>query len=184
MSFAIYWIKSEMHDYIIKNLRIVRMISTKGQKKLFFNFKSIKKSVLLNKYEEKVIANFFNIKKKDIEQIQNNIYGKDISIDDDFFNLNLEMLTSSFNSLKDPLDIIEKKNWLNYLKIVFKNVYKKLDSRSKKILFYRLFLKKKYTLKKLSKLYNVSSERIRQIEKNILNKVRMQIKSENKNINI
>lgn len=182
ISFAIYWIKSEIHEYIVKNLRIVKFTKTKNQKKLFFNLKKIKKIGLLNKSEKNVISNLLNVNKRDIEHMELNLNKIDISIDDKEHECKKDRLREFILYTKnDPLSIIEKHNWLMYVNKKFKELYNTLDARSKKILFYRLLSKKKYTLKRLADMYNISSERIRQLEKNVLNKLRIKLNIENKN---
>lgn len=177
ISFAIYWIKSEIHEYIIKNLKIVKIIKTKNQKKLFFNLNKIKKIGNLNSKEKNVISNLLNVKKKDIDYLEANLNRNDISLTD--VDLNYEKTLSISNNFfyfkNDPLSIIEKNNWVSYINKSFYFVYSKLDNRSKKILFYRWISSKKYTLKELGIMYNVSSERIRQLEKNALNKLKTQL---------
>jgi RNA polymerase sigma-32 factor len=181
ISFAIYWIKSEIHDYIIKNLRIVKTTKTKNQKKLFFNLKKIKKFGFLNKNEKTVISNFFNVRKEDIDYMESNLNKKDCSIEDENNSEKIRSKDILFYYDKDPLSIIERNNWLMHVKKEFIEVYNNLDKRSKKILFYRLLSKKKYTLKELANMYNVSSERIRQLEKNVLSKLKVKLNIENKN---
>lgn len=177
ISFAIYWVKSEIHEYIIKNLKIVKIIKTKNQKKLFFNLNKIKKISRLTLREKNVISNLLNIKKKDIDYLENNLQKNDISLIDAEFNYNkiLNAENNFFYFKNDPLSILEKNNWINYINKSFYFIYNKLDNRSKKILFYRWISSKKYTLKQLGVMYNVSSERIRQLEKNALNKLKTQL---------
>lgn len=177
ISFAIYWVKSEIHEYIIKNLKIVKIIKTKNQKKLFFNLNRIKKIGNLTSNEKLVISNLLNVKKKDIDYLEGNLQKNDVSLIDT--ELNYEKIINTGNKFfyfkNDPLSIIEKNNWINYINKSFYFVYSKLDNRSKKILFYRWISSRKYTLKQLGMMYNVSSERIRQLEKNALNKLKTQL---------
>lgn len=178
ISFAIYWIKSEIHEYIIKNLRIVKIATTKAQKKLFFNLKKFKKLGWLNENEKHAISNLLNIKNTEIEYMESKLNKKDISID-----ANDDETENSYKSLEyhnaniiekknDPLLIIEKKNWDTHIKDNLKKAFKKLDKRSQHILKKRWLLKKKYTLKNLAQTYNVSSERIRQLENNAIKKLK------------
>lgn len=179
ISFAIYWIKSEIHEYIIRNLKIVKTTKTKNQRKLFFNLKSFKKNKFLNKNEQIVISNLLNVKKKDIEYMELNLYKNDISLytkDNKTDNYQLNLI--NFYEKNDPLFLIEKREWINYIKKHFYDVYNKLDNRSKKIIFFRFLSKKKYTLKYLAKMYNISSERVRQLEKNVLIKLKKKINIE------
>ncbi|HFL8819538.1 MAG TPA: RNA polymerase factor sigma-32 [Candidatus Azoamicus sp. OHIO2] len=182
ISFAIYWIKSEIHDYIIKNLKIVKFTNTKNQKKLFFNLKKIRKAGLFNKNEKKVIANLLNVHKRDIDHIESSLRKKDLSIyEKEDNNGKIRFNDFLFHTQTDPLSIVEKCDWLKYVNREFKDIYETLDKRSRKIIFYRLLYKKKYTLKELASMYNISSERIRQLEKNALNKLKLKLNIETKN---
>lgn len=172
ISFAIYWVKSEIHAYIIKNLSIVKIANTRSQKKLFFNLKKIKNIDWLNNDEYKVISNLFNIHPNDIQYMELRLKKSDMSLDfksDDkdfysnFFSCSLENDTSF---------IVENENWNNYLLDRLKESIKKLDERSKSILKERWLLNRKSTLKDLSEKYNISSERIRQLENNAIKKVK------------
>jgi len=182
ISFAIYWIKSEIHEYIIKNLRIVKIATTKAQKKLFFNLKKFKKLGWLNENEKNAISNLLNIKNNEIEYMESKLNKKDISIDirDEENDANIKTIKNSnaVSILKknDPLLLIEKNNWNTYIKNNLKKAIRKLDKRSQNILRKRWLLKKKYTLRNLSQIYNVSSERIRQLENSAIKKLKTIIK--------
>jgi len=184
ISFAIFWIKSEIHEYIIKNLRIVKIATTKAQKKLFFNLKKIKKIGWLNKNEKQTISNLFNIKKNEIEYMELKLNKKDISLENiedtekDNTNKTKTIIQNIHHKNNDPSLIIEKNNWNIYTSNNLKTALNKLDERSKKILKERWLYKKKNTLKNLAKIYNVSSERIRQLENNAIKKLKNLIKLE------
>lgn len=172
ISFSIYWIKSEIHEYIIRNLRIVRIASTKSQKKLFFNLRKIKKSDWLNENEIKVIANLLNVQISDIKYMESRLEKKDSSFDIDSnnnFNLNDNFF---FHYENDFFFELEESNFKSFLFKKLRNALQKLDERSKDILKDRWLLERKKTLKELSKKYNLSQERIRQLEKNALKKVK------------
>jgi RNA polymerase sigma-32 factor len=182
ISFAIYWIKSEIHEYIIKNLRIVKVASTKKQKKLFFNLKSIKKIGWLNNAEKTPILNLLNAKNKELEYMEKRLNSKDLKTEyDDDIELNnneknyLEKINYDISKDTDPLIIIEKNN----LKAVNKNKLNKalykLDKRSFEIIKNRWLKENTHTLKSLAELYNISSERVRQIENNAIKKLKLLI---------
>ncbi len=182
ISFAIYWIKSEIHEYIVKNIKIVKIANTKNQKKIFFNLKKFKKIGWLNTNEKIVISNLLNVKKHEIDQMELSLNKYDIAIefnDTNFnkFKLNIETLSNR----KDPLIILENNNWKNFINIHFKNAFNKLDKRSQNIITLRWLNEKKYTLKKLSKIYKISSERIRQIELKAIMILKNKINIVNKN---
>jgi RNA polymerase sigma-32 factor len=173
ISFAIYWIKSEIHEYIIKNLKIVKIASTKTQKKLFFNLKKIKKIGFLNNNEKKSISNLLNVKYKEIDYIESRLNKSDINLD------NKDDLSKHYSNIlySDNLKFFNEK--IDNDSEIFKKVNKALnylDDRSKNILVNRWFSKKKLTLKDLSKKYLISPERVRQIESNAIKKLKFLIK--------
>ncbi len=175
MSFSIYWIKSEIHEYIIKNLSVVKVASTKSQKKLFFNLKKIKSFNWLNENEVEVVSNLFNTKTDDIVYMESRLSKGDISldfrVDEHDFNSNHHVWLNYSNET-DLSFIFEKDNWNQFLVKKLREALKKLDERSRNILKERWLLKKKSTLKKLAERYNLSLERVRQLENTALEKVR------------
>ncbi len=180
ISFAIYWIKSEMHEYIVRNLKIVKVIKTKGQKKLFFNLKSLRKSGLLNKYEKKVISNFLNVKLKEVNYMELSLSKSDLSIDDQNDH-DRNVLPKNYNhtiNKSDPFSLIEDREWLAHLSNRFKIALSVLDKRSQDIIKYRWLSDKKSTLKELSVIYNISAERIRQIERSAFSKLKKKVDTE------
>ncbi|HIH2763915.1 MAG TPA: RNA polymerase factor sigma-32 [Candidatus Azoamicus sp.] len=186
ISFAIYWIKSEIHDYIIKNLRIVKVASTKKQKKLFFNLKNIKKIGWLNNKEKNPIINLLNTKTKELEYIEKRLNSKDINTEynnEDTEQLNeknneLENYNYELNKESDPLIIIEKKNLKQINKNKLNKALYKLDKRSLDIIKNRWLNENIKTLKSLADLYKISSERVRQIENNAIKKLKFLIELE------
>lgn len=176
ISFAIYWIKSEMHEYILKNLKIVKIAKTKNQKKLFFNLKGLRKSGLLNDYEKKVISNLLNVKRKEIDYMELSLSKNDLSIDDQEDRFGSSLVRSIYYPNKnDPFILLEDNEWLSHLSSKFRLAFKILDKRSQDIIKYRWLSKKKYTLKELGSIYNISSERIRQIEKSAFDKLKKKV---------
>lgn len=174
ISFAVYWIKSEIHEYIIKNLRLVKIASTKSQKKLLFNLKQIKSFDWISNNEAKVISSLLNTRSEDISYIESRLGSSDISLD---FRLDENEFDSNYNFIlnyeNDTSFIIEKENWNSFLVKKLRKAFKELDERSKNILKERWLLKKKSTLKKLAEKYNLSLERIRQLESSALKKVKI-----------
>jgi len=184
ISFAIYWIKSEIHEYIIKNLKIVKIASTKKQKKLFFNLKNIKKIGWLNNNEKKPIINLLNTKNKELDYMEKRLNSKDIKTelhDDntiDEKNYELECYTNKINNDTNPLIVITNTNLTQENKNKLNKALYKLDKRSLDIIKNRWLNENAYTLKKLADLYNISSERIRQIENNAIKKLKFLIELE------
>jgi RNA polymerase sigma-32 factor len=186
ISFAIYWIKSEIHEYIIKNLRIVKIASTKKQKKLFFNLKNIKKIGWLNNKEKSPIINLLNTKTKELEYMERRLNSKDIKTEyhnDDITNqdesqLELDKYAYEINKENDPLIITEKNNLKQINKKKLNKALYKLDKRSLDIIKNRWLNENTQTLKSLADIYNISSERVRQIENNAIKKLKFLIESE------
>jgi len=179
ISFALFWIKSEIHEYIIKNLRIVRIATTKTQKKLFFNLKKIKNLGWMNTDEKKIISRLFNTESKEISRMETKLNSDDKSLDqfyDDKIKY-IEYHESILNNNNSLLNV-EKNNWNIHSVNNLKQALKKLDTRSRNVLKQRWLQKKKITLKLLAKKYKISSERIRQIESDAIKKLKNLIKLE------
>ena len=179
ISFAIFWIKSEIHEYIVKNLRIVRIATTKTQKKLFFNLKKIKKLGWMNMEEKKIVSKLFDTEPGEIARMEAKLNKVDRSLDitdyEEKRNVNHhDIIFNENNSLLD----VEKNNWNIYSINNLKRALKKLDKRSKRVLEERWLHKKKTTLKLLAKKYKISSERIRQIETDAIKKLKTLINLE------
>ncbi len=170
LSFAIYWIRAEIHEFVLKNWRIVKIATTKAQRKLFFKLKSKKTtSSWLTKKETDDIAKELDVKSETVTLMESRLSGLDISfdpLDDD------EMSPSSYltdDSHVDPLLKLEYETDGNTDLKKLESAMSKLDNRSKDIIQQRYLNETKITLEELSKKYNVSIERIRQIENKSLN---------------
>ena len=179
ISFAIYLIKSEIHEYIIKNFRIVKIATTKTQKKLFFNLKKIKRIGWLTKNEIKSISNTLKIKDKEIKKMDERLNKQDIPFNIISYNnentdeLDIKIPENYLKSIEqDPHLIIENINWKKHIKEKLKISFNKLDNRSKSIIKKRWLNKKKTTLKELANIYKISPERVRQLENNAIKKLK------------
>ncbi len=176
ISFAIHWIKAEINNYILRNWKIVRIATTKSQRKLFFNLRKIKKKIgWFNNKEIKFISRKLNVSEKDIIDMESRMFSKDIGIDfyrSNLFNKNKIFLNILGDKSSNFADNIEIYNWKKYIFKKLKIALNLLDNRSKYIIISRWLNNKKKTLKKLAKYYSVSAERIRQIEKSAMNKIR------------
>lgn len=176
ISFAVHWIKSEIHEFIIKNWRMVKIATTKSQRKLFFNLRSLKKSTgWINEEEAKTIAKELKVETKDVFEMEKRIWGQDVNFDpmeaeeDEDFTPS-EWLTD--NSQNPELLVAkeqEKKTSQNKLN----KGLALLDDRSRDILEQRYLIEDgKATLQSLADKYQVSAERIRQIEQQALLKLK------------
>ena len=177
VSFAVHWIKAEMHEYILRNWRIVKIATTKAQRKLFFNLRSSKKRLgWLNNEETEALAEDLGVDAKVVRQMEGRMSSYDTSFDADpdsdddlayrapaFY---LEDQGSDLASNVEAADLEETTN--NSLH----SAMGELDDRSKDILNSRWLCDDKATLHDLADKYGISAERIRQLEKNAMNKIK------------
>ena len=177
VSFAVHWIKAEIHEYILKNWRLVKIATTKAQRKLFFNLRGKKKSLeWLTKEEAESIASDLNVDVKDVLHMENRLSSNDSSFDAPVQTGNDEEVMSPSQYLEDkrydPEVIVanEQAEQANRSELV--EALKMLDDRSKDILQRRYLSDQKATLHDLADEYEVSAERIRQIENTALKKLK------------
>jgi len=163
LSFAIYWIRAEIHEFVIKNWRIVKVATTKAQRKLFFKLRSKKKDVSwLTESERKNIAQELNVKSETVTLMESRLSGNDVSYDPSDED---EISPSTY--LTDNIDPLTKLQYENDNSVNLNNLesaMSRLDDRSKDIIKQRYLLEDKVTLDELSKKYKISKERVRQIE--------------------
>jgi len=177
VSFAIYWIKAEIQEYVVRNWRLVKTATTKAQRKLFFNLRSLKKTLQPLKSDEiKAIALELNVKEDEVREMEYRLAGKEIKIDysddeseDDYYRP-ISFLQDKSLEQSDQIEKDEKK--ANDTKSL-NNALEKLDERSRAIVQARwLSDTRSETLHNLAKKHKVSAERIRQIEQNALKKIK------------
>ncbi|MDA7818665.1 RNA polymerase sigma factor RpoH [Gammaproteobacteria bacterium] len=178
VSFAVHWIKAEIHEYILRNWRLVKIATTKAQRKLFFNLRSKKKSLeWLTKDEAEKIANDLNVEVKDVLHMENRLSSTDAAFDSPTSTNDDEEMMSPAQYLEDKRydpemivsnEEVEKVNNENLMEAL-----KLLDDRSKDILLRRYLADQKATLHELADEYGVSAERIRQIETGALKKLKI-----------
>lgn len=185
VSFAIHWIKSEIHEYVLKNWRIVKIATTKSQRKLFFNLRKKKKKIgWFNKKEIINVAKEFGVKNKDVLEMESRMFAQDILVNnhsEDNHNQEYKNNIYSIPYLKDQLSdftqVIENDNWKKYTINKLNIALSYLDERSRNIIYSRWLdhSNKKNTLKDIAKNYGISAERVRQLEKNAIKKLRLSI---------
>ena len=180
ISFAVHWIKSEMHEYIIKNWKIVKVATTKAQRKLFFNLRSQKKELnWLTDEEIRTISSELGVDEKSVKEMESRLSSSDMSFDPptEASDDEASFTPSGFlaDETKDPADLIEKENSEEYSHELLHKALSALDPRSKEILIDRWLQDQKLTLHELADKYGVSAERIRQIEKAAMEKVKSYI---------
>lgn len=167
LSFAIYWIRAEIHEFVLKNWRIVKVATTKAQRKLFFKLRSKKTSSnWLSEKEADDIASELNVDAKTVKLMENRLSGTDVAFDpvDDEDNAPSAYLTQNTN----PLSLLEAQDSENDNSKKLAEALSDLDERSRDIISQRFLSENKPTLDELSKKYKVSKERIRQIEEKSL----------------
>ena len=171
ITFAIYSIKSEIHEFVIKNWKIVKIATTKAQRKLFFNLRSKKSSLSnLSSNEASLIARDLGVGVQDVIEMEKRISNTDLAIEDkDEENFTPSLYLKSNEPQPDEiLEINEKKLLANKLHDVIQD----LDERSKDIIQSRWLSNNKLTLEDLSSKYGISRERVRQIENESLMKLK------------
>ena len=173
VSFAVHWIKAEIHEFILKNWRIVKVATTKAQRKLFFNLRSAKKELeWLSQDEAKAIANDLDVELKDVMEMEMRLSSTDtafdLSQDDDEDSSTYSPSVYLASNEIDPAEFVESHDSETDNSLRLKNAIKSLDERSQVILQRRWLDDKKQTLHELADEYGVSAERIRQLEKNAM----------------
>ena len=178
VSFAVHWVKAEIHEFIIKNWRIVKIATTKSQRKLFFNLRSAKKRLgWLNEQEVTDIAKALGVEPKTVRQMEGRLSSRDESFDlasedDDDSWAPAQYLSSNKD---DPGTVVEHQNIKDYEHRRLIVAYEGLDERAKEIIASRWLADKKRTLHDLADQFSISAERVRQLEQNALKKLRQQL---------
>ena len=180
VSFAIHWIRAEIHEFILRNWRIVKVATTKAQRKLFFNLrKHAKKHGWFSEQEAKALAETLNVNTKDIRQMEERLNSYDEAFDggdDDSDEGHTGGWAAPAHYLQDkrynPALQLEQSDWSHGQEQLLHNAIQTLDARSRDILFQRWLNEKKLTLHELAEKYKISAERIRQLEKNAMQKIR------------
>lgn len=179
ISFAVHWIKSEIHEFIIKNWRIVKVATTKAQRKLFFNLRKAKKRLGWFSHEEvKSVADDLGVPEKDVLEMEARLSVQDAAFDTptNTHNDDSEKGVSPALTLEakntNPSELISESQWQTEAMTRLHLAMSELDDRSRQILQARWFASPKATLKELSTDFGVSLERIRQLEANAIKQLR------------
>ena len=181
ISFAVHWIKSEIHEYVLKNWKIVKVATTKAQRKLFFNLRNKKKDITwLSEDDVKMISNELDVKEDTVREMEQRMSSHDVSFDPYSADDSEEGNTYSpadylTNEDSDPMEIVEKEDFARNQINQLQNAISVLDERSQLILKERWLTDDKPTLHELADKYEISAERIRQIEKKAMEKIRTHI---------
>ena len=179
ISFAVHWIKAEIHEYILKNFRIVKVATTKAQRKLFFNLRSAKKSLnWLTADESKAIAEDLGVPVAEVVKMESRLTASDAGYDGyDSDEENAPLSPSHYltSDVEDPADSVLRSSEERDNRRRLELAMSALDLRSREILQKRWLSDEKATLHELASNYGVSAERIRQIEKNAMTKIKNHI---------
>ena len=183
VSFAVHWIKAEIHEYVIRNWRIVKIATTKAQRKLFFNLRSLKKSSKkLTLAEAQSIANDLNVTAEQVLEMEGRLTAYDAAFeaqgeDDDDHSTYVAPALYLEDNRYDPARLVEEEDYEEQSNNALHSAMKQLDDRSRTILQRRWLDDDKSTLHELAAEYNVSAERIRQLEKNAMDKIKVAMSS-------
>ena len=180
VSFAVHWIKAEMHEFILRNWRIVKVATTKAQRKLFFNLRGAKKSLSwLSSEEAQAIAEDLGVDVREVQRMEGRLSSRDLGYDQPVDADDDESWQSPQYYLEDhsadPSVILESSDWQDSSETQLHTAMSALDERSRDILSQRWLADKKATLHDLAAQYSVSAERIRQLEQSAMEKLRVAI---------
>lgn len=179
VSFALHWIRAEIHEYVLRNWRLVKVATTKAQRKLFFNLRSLKQSLnALTVQEADAMAKELNVSRKDVLEMETRLSGHDVSIDPlvDDSEENYSPLAYLASPDENPAQVLEREQTERLRHTGLATALENLDERSRHIIKARWLTEgEAATLHELAAQYGVSAERIRQIEARALQKMRAAI---------
>ena len=176
VSFAVHWIRAEIHEYVLRNWRLVKVATTKSQRKLFFNLRRMKKNLAwLSEEETRAVARDLGVDEKDVREMEQRLSARDMSFDpapdtDEEENYSPAMYLPASNS--DPALEVEREEWEEDSSERLGLALEKLDERSRNILKRRWMTDDKATLHELADEYGISAERVRQVETNAISKLK------------
>ena len=176
VSFAVHWIRAEIHEYVLRNWRLVKVATTKAQRKLFFNLRKMKKNLAwLSAEETQAVAQDLGVSTAEVTEMEKRLAARDMSFDptpesdeDDVYSPAAYLQSPD----SDPAVAVEDEEWESDSSDRLQIALDRLDDRSRDILQRRWMTEDKATLHELADKYGVSAERIRQIEANAIGKLR------------
>ncbi len=178
VSFALHWIRAEMHEYILRNWRLVKIATTKAQRKLFFNLRSMKpRAGTLTPTEARDIAQALSVKPEEVVEMETRLSGQDVAMDPQSGEEGETMTPIAYltNTEDEPSHILERVETARNRSDGLRDALAKLDDRSRGIIEARWLREtEQATLQDLADRYGVSAERIRQIESKALKTMRGQ----------
>ncbi len=176
-AFAVHWIKAEIHDYVLRNWRTVKVATTKSQRKLFFNLRSSKKRLSwMTQDEATELAETLNVPVEDVFEMEKRMYGHDYSFDagaaDDDEEASFAPASYLPSEAQGPDEAVSEHEWESHARVRLGEALEGLDERSRDIVVRRWVDEPKARLEELGEQYGVSAERIRQIEAAAFKKLR------------
>ena len=180
VSFAVHWIKAEMHEFILRNWRIVKVATTKAQRKLFFNLRGSKKRLgWLTQEETKAVAADLGVSEAEVTRMEGRLAASDMAFDGAADADDEEAGASPAHFLAtaaaDPADLVAEEDWQSGASEKLYLALGELDPRSRDVIERRWLTDDKATLHELAAVYEVSAERIRQIEKSAMQKLKLAV---------
>ena len=177
VSFAVHWIRAEIHEFVLKNWRIVKVATTKAQRKLFFNLRKAKKSLAwLSAAETQAVADDLGVSVKEVTEMERRLSARDALFDPAPSDAEDDRAFGPASYLpapaSDPAELVEKADFKDDATVRMTSALAALDDRSRDIIQSRWLTDDKKTLHELADVYGVSAERIRQIEANAIKKMR------------
>ncbi|ANS83864.1 RNA polymerase sigma factor RpoH [Vibrio scophthalmi] len=181
VSFAVHWIKAEIHEYVLRNWRIVKVATTKAQRKLFFNLRKSKKRLgWFNNGEVETVARELGVEPSEVREMESRLAAQDptfeFSADDDDTGTSITApMLYLEDKASDVAENVEAANWEAHTNNRLSLALASLDERSQNIVRSRWLVDNKATLQELAENYGVSAERIRQLEKNAMKKLKLAV---------
>ncbi len=181
VSFAVHWIRAEIHEYVLRNWRLVKIATTKAQRKLFFNLRRMKKNLAwLTDSETRAVARDLGVAPEEVTEMEKRLSARDLSFDpvpegDDDNNYSPAVYLRAADA--DPAVLVEREEWEDTTAGRLGVALEALDARTRDILKSRWMSgeNEKATLHELAERYGVSAERIRQLEANAIKKLRAKV---------
>jgi RNA polymerase sigma-32 factor len=176
VSFAVHWIRAEIHEYVLRNWRLVKVATTKSQRKLFFNLRKMKKNLTwLTDAETNAVAKDLGVEASDVREMEQRLSARDMSFDpapdsDEDDTYSPAMYLPAANA--DPAIQVEREEWDEDSSDRLGAALERLDERSRDILKRRWMTDDKATLHELADEYGISAERVRQVEANAIHKLK------------
>jgi len=177
VSFAVHWIRAEIHEYVLRNWRLVRVATTKAQRKLFFNLRRMKKNLAwLSEDETRAVARDLGVEPREVREMEQRLSARDLSFDPSPAEDDGEGAYSPAAYLPaegaDPATMVEQAEWDQVSAGSLAAALEQLDPRSRRIIQTRWLAEDKLTLHDLAAEFGISAERVRQIEAQALGKLR------------